>query len=393
MKKKALIVTSVGGFLSQYELGNVDNLQNLGYEVHYATNFGFPVYPFDKNELEKCGIVLHPIKIKKKPKDFRKNISVILELKRIIEREDIQLIHCHNPMGGVVARTAAMLSKTKPFVIYTAHGFHFYEGGPKKYWLIIYPIEKFFARKTDTLITINSEDYSISKKMHMHKSGSRYYIYGAGVDMNRFRPMPEIYDEMRDKLDVPKDAFHIVSAGELNDNKNNWVIIEALHQLNDPDIYYTICGDGVNAFSLANLIKSYGLENQVRMVGYRNDMENVLNSADCFAFPSIREGLGLAAVEALSCGIPLIISDNRGSREFAVNEYNALICNHDDPAGFAKAIARMKEEESLRKRLAGNSRESVERFNKDGIKKVMENIYRISDKKIMTKNKNKHKDQ
>jgi glycosyltransferase EpsD len=84
------------------------------------------------------------------------NFRAYKELKTIL-LHDYDIIHCHTPMGGCLARLAARKDRAK--VIYTAHGFHFYKGAPWLNWLIYYPIEKYLVKYTDCLITINQEDY------------------------------------------------------------------------------------------------------------------------------------------------------------------------------------------------------------------------------------------
>ena len=184
---KVLIITTTSGFLSQFELNNVKLLQERGYQVHYATNFGVPVYEVKDDTLRNMGVVLHHISIEKNPFKIKKNIWALRELTRIIEREQIDVIHCHNPNGGVLGRLAAAFSKRKPFVIYTAHGFHFFKGAPVKNWLFYYPVEKMLAKLSDIIITINHEDYNRAKRFRYKKHGSAELIPGVGVDLGTNR--------------------------------------------------------------------------------------------------------------------------------------------------------------------------------------------------------------
>lgn len=186
--KKALILTTTSGFLSQFELNNVRILQEKGYQVHYATNFGVPVYEVKDKTLVNMGVILHHISIEKSPSRIKKNIWAYKELKRIIDREEIDVVHCHNPVGGLLGRLAAHMSKRKPYVIYTAHGFHFFAGAPKKNWILYYPVEKYLARFTDIIITINHEDYDRASKFKYKKDGHAAIIPGVGVDTTRYTP-------------------------------------------------------------------------------------------------------------------------------------------------------------------------------------------------------------
>lgn len=373
--KKILYVATVGGFLPQFQRNDVKIMQEKGYEVHYAANFNVPIYSFDEEELEKQGIVLHHINIEKSIFKVFKNVKAIKEVKSVIDEEVIDIVHCNNPMGGVAGRVAGRFSKNRPYVIYTAHGFHFYKGAKVINWLCFYPVERFLARWTDAIICINKEDRKRAATFRLKKNGFVDQIHGVGVDMNRFSARKSLRDDVREELGVPKDAFHIVTAAELNDNKNQSTIINAISKCSNINIYYSICGKGPNHDRLLKLIEEKNLKDRVRLLGYRNDMERILQSADVFAFPSVREGLGIAAVEALSCGVPLLAADNRGTREYAVNYRNALVYKPYDVNGFALGIRHLVADTDYLERLADCSRESVSLFNINETDLKMREIY------------------
>ena len=163
--KRALIITTVSGFVPQFEMNNVKILQNLGYEVHYAANYYMPVYTDNNERLEGTGIIQHQIDFVRSPYNIGKNIKALNQLVSLMREIKFHLVHCHTPMGGVLGRIAAHKTNTKP-VIYTAHGFHFYKGAPVWNWLFFYPVERFLAKWTDCLITINKEDYARAKKFN-----------------------------------------------------------------------------------------------------------------------------------------------------------------------------------------------------------------------------------
>ena len=377
--KRILIVTTISGFLPQFEKNDVKLLKAMGCEIHYASNFKNPIYTFDKKELIEDGIILHQIDIEKSPVK-PKNFQAIKQVKNIIDENKIDIVHCHNPMGGVCARVAARFSARKPYVIYTAHGFHFYKGAPIKNWLLYYTAERFLARWTNQIITINREDYIRATTFCLRESGLVDQIHSVGVDENRFNTVGADKALLRAKLDIPEDAFVMVTAAELNDNKNQKVVIEALSQLKNEskvsldNIYYLICGKGPNRESLEQLVLERGLQNQVRFLGFRTDMPDILAISDVFIFPSHREGLGIAAVEALLCGVPLIVADNRGTREYAIDKVNSIVCNADSPKEFAAAIETLMVDENYRNRLASRCRQSAKIFTVREVEKTMEKV-------------------
>lgn len=398
--KKILIITTIGGFLPQFEINDVKILMEQGYEVHYASNFANPVYELDTELLEQMGIRLHPIDIQKSPLRLWRNMRALKEIISIMRREEIQVIHCHNPMGGVLGRLAAMAGGSlKPYVLYTAHGFHFYDGAPLLNWLLFFPAEFLLAGYTDSIITINRED---DVRAHRHFSGRQqaaettygrsapeggqsrstvrqknvYRIPGVGVETARFAPDPYMREKVRNVLQIKDDTLYILSVGELNRNKNHEVIIRAIASLNDPDIFYGICGKGYRQEYLEELARKKGIAHQVKFFGFRNDIPEMLQGADCFAFPSKREGLGIAAIEAMAAGLPMITSDCRGTREYMEDHVTGYVCRSGKVSEYARLIKDMKDNPGKREEMSHVCQRVAERFNLDRTDRIMRKIYK-----------------
>lgn len=375
--KKVLIITTNSGFLPQFEMNDVRILKEKGYQIFYASNFQNPIYEIDTDALEKQGLVLLHTDIEKSPVCFMKNAKALKQVIHIIDKEKIDLVHCHNPMGGVIGRLAARFCNRKPKVIYTAHGFHFYNGAPVRNWFLYHTVERFLAHYTDIIVTINREDYDRAKKFRLKKNGKVEQIHGVGVDLEKFKACPEKKEKVRKMLGIPQDAFHIVSVAELNANKNQRVIIEAMAQLKEKDIFYTICGKGNKKDYLQELICKYQLEDRVRLLGYRTDINEILQSADCFAFPSIREGLGIAAIEAIACDVPVIASDNRGTREYMIQGENGIVCRSGSVTDFQEAIYFLYQNPEERMQMSSQCRKIAERFSIQETDMVMRKVYKL----------------
>lgn len=374
--KKILIITTIGGFLPQFEMNDVKILMEQGYEVHYASNFANPVYELDTELLEKTGIKLHPLNIQKSPLQLRRNMRALKEIISILRREEISVIHCHNPIGGVLGRLAAVAGgPAKPYVIYTAHGFHFYDGAPLLNWLLFFPAEFLLAGYTDSIITINREDDVRARRHLAGRLKAVYRIPGVGVRTSRFAPDSDVRRQVRKALQIQEDTFYILSVGELNRNKNHEVIIRAIARLKDPRICYGICGKGYRREYLEKLVREKGMEHQVRFFGFRNDIPEMLQGADCFAFPSKREGLGIAALEAMAAGLPMITSDCRGTREYMEDNVTGYVCRSGRVSEYARLIREMKEHPERRREMSGVCQSVAERFNLDRTDRIMREIY------------------
>ena len=308
-----------------------------------------------------------------------------------MEQEQFQLVHCHTPMGGVMARLAAHATHTGP-VIYTAHGFHFFKGAKPVNWLCYYPMEKFLSRFTDQQICINHEDYQRAKK-HFH---AKYvdYLPGVGMDFSR---IPHLSEEeilqKKEELGIPTDKLLLLSSGELIPRKNHASILRALAQLKDmTQIHYLLCGHGKLEKELHRLADDLGISHMVTFAGYREDMLEILQTADIFLFPSYQEGLPMALLEAMASGLPVICSDIRGSQdlmgEILTQTDTAKICaggimikKADDVSAYSQAIRHLLDTDtpshlSARlQELGQNNRRLSEAFSSDSVIKKMNTIY------------------
>ena len=189
-EKKALQLASVASMIDQFNIPNIELLQSLGYSVDVAADFTTPGTITAeraenlKTRLNSMGVRVFDIAIPRSlnPKAIR---SAYKQVKALLKKESYKLLHCHSPIGGAIARRAAKGERKKGLrVIYTAHGFHFFDGAPLKNWLVFYPVEKWLSRYTDVLITINEEDYERATKRF--KAKQTVYVPGVGVDLNRF---------------------------------------------------------------------------------------------------------------------------------------------------------------------------------------------------------------
>ena len=245
------------------------------------------------------------------------NIRLYQELKKTIETGEYDLIHTHTPIVSILTRLAARKSNAR--VIYTAHGFHFFKGAPLFNWLVYYPAEKLCSRWTDTLITINNEDYDRAvKKFHAKRVE---YVPGVGVDIERFRKISADRIEKRKELGIPENAYLMLSAGELVGNKNHQLVIRAMAETGDPALHYAVAGIGNEKEKLEQLSESLGIKERVHFIGYRKDMAELYKTADLVIHPSLREGLPVVVMEAMASGALTIVSTARGNRDLLPKEY------------------------------------------------------------------------
>lgn len=304
------------------------------------------------------------------------NAKAYRKLKSIIYQYHFNIIHCHTPVGSVLTRLAAKKNREDGCkIIYTAHGFHFYKGAPLRNWLLYYPIERYLAHRTDTIITINHEDYKIAKKF---AAGRIEYIPGIGIDFNKFAINKEIQHSKRKEIGIGQFDFAILSVGELIPRKNHRIILEALKLLKTTSTYkhlhYYLCGQGDLSDELKQLSINYGINDHVHFMGYRQDIAEICNACDAFVFMSLQEGLPVALLEAMACGLPVICSNIRGNRDLVEDMKNGIVAK-SDPISVANAIQLLYSDDALRSKISENSRISIQQYSIENVIKRMKEIY------------------
>lgn len=271
------------------------------------------------------------------------------------------MIWTNEPVMGVMTRVAAKTVRKKGAkVVYMVHGFHFYKGAPLTNWLLYYPVEKYCSRLCDMIITINEEDYQRAKGFHAKRTEK---IDGIGLDTVKFATCSVDRAEKRRELGVPKDAFFVVSVGELKKHKNHEIMIRALAKTANPHIFYGICGKGELLNRLIRLSNDLDVSKQICFLGYRNDIPEILNTADLFAFPSMRDGLGLAALEAMACGLPLLTSNIRGVSDYVVDGVTGFSCATNDVSGFAERMDQYAADDVLCRKIGANNMKAVLKYD------------------------------
>ena len=369
---KVLLTATVQSHICQFHKPLVEVLHSHGYEVHVAAR---------NNLAEKNGLKLdfvdkiYDIPFARSPKS-KDNLRAYEELKKIIEKEHYEIIHCNTPMGGVVTRLAARNSRKRGTkVYYTAHGFHFYKGAPKKNWLVFYPIEKFFSRITDKLITITQEDYELARHK-FHCKVER--IHGVGVDGQRYSPV-SIEKKMRLKKEfgfLEKEKI-VLCVGELLPNKNQKMAILAMKDIVSryPNAKLLLAGNGSEKEMLEELIINQHLENNISMLGYVTNLQEYQKIADICVTCSKREGLPLNVVEAMLAETPVIATKNRGHRALIHDGKNGFLVDIDDNNTLSKRISALLTDFKLYEKIQVNARDYVQAYTFNNVKKELMKVY------------------
>lgn len=295
-----------------------------------------------------------------------KNLCVYLK-----KNPDIEIVHCNTPIGGLIGRLAGKKFKKK--VIYTAHGFHFYEGAPIIQKLIFKNIERFLAKRTDVLITINDEDYNSALEFKLKKGGKLFKISGVGINLNKYHSV-QVVNNLRENIGLSTNDFICISIGYLNKNKNFDTVIKAIADCDQNNIHYLICGEGELLESFKQLAIRLKIEHQIHFLGYRKDVIELLSISDCAIISSYREGLPRVTMEAMASGLPCIVSSIRGNRDLIEEGKGGFLINPNDTKGFANKIKILYNNRFLCKEMGEFNKEKIKEFDIEIVKSQMFDI-------------------
>ncbi len=374
--KNVLMTATVPSMIGQFNMSNIEILQDLGYQVHIACNFkDTSVWTKERikqfvGEMKGKNVICHQIDFSRSPLGIVNDIKSFRQMNGLFKKNNFSFVHCHTPVAGVITRIVTHKHRIK--TIYTAHGFHFYDGAPKKNWIVFYPIEKFFSRWTDVLITITKEDYNRAKnKFNAHKT---VYVPGVGVDVDKFANVNTDCSFIRDSFGLKPNDIMLLSVGELNANKNHSVVIKALGKLNDNRIHYCIAGTGGLKDELVKLSNENNVSKNVHLLGYRTDVPELLKASDIFILPSIREGLNVSLMEAMASGLPCICGNIRGNTDLIEDGKGGFLVFPRNVNEYSEKIKAIINKDT-RSRMSDINRKIITEFDTSVVLSIMKDIY------------------
>lgn len=368
---KILFVTTISptiGFL----IPQIKFLIEQGHRVDVAFNVVKEVRP----ELIEFKCKINDIKFQRSP-FAKENFNAYKKMRKLVLDEGYELIHTHTPIASFITRMACRnIPNLK--MIYTAHGFHFFKKSPLKSWLIYYPMEKLASRWTDGLITMNEEDFLAAKKMNIRQRDSVFKVNGVGVDLHNFPPQTaKEKSSLRKEYMYRSDDFILFYAAELNFNKHQDLLIDAIKILKEkiPNIKLLLAGNGKFEERYEQRIRNLGLEENVKLLGLRRDISNLLKISDIAVASSRREGLPVNIMEAMASGLPIVATNTRGHVDLINDGENGFTVDIDDPKSFADAIEEIYRSEIIRERFKVNNLKVVKRYAIENVINEMKDIY------------------
>lgn len=370
MKKKVLITANLESFYKKFLIPQMEKFHEMGYEIYIATKLEGLDLPFVDYKYDV------PFA---RGFNLSDNINSYKEMKKILKNEHFDIISCHTPFGGAITRLAYKNLHIKDtLMVYMAHGFHFYKGAPLFNWLIYYNAEKYLAKCTDRLITINLDDYEIAKEKFKCQVK---LVNGVGLDTSKFdfKMSEKEKVELRDSLGIKKDDFVMIYAAELLPRKRQeWLINTLADILKEHSNFHLILPgkDSMNG-KLEKIVNNLNLINQIHLLGFRKDIPKLLNIADIAVSSSKQEGLPVNIMEAMYVGLPIIATECRGNRDLIANGVNGYIIPLNNQKIFCDKVLlcynmNNKEKEKINK----ENNKLIQKFLLENVINEIMNIYK-----------------
>ncbi len=355
--KKILYITTVSRTINAFLVPHIQMLRKQGHVVDCACCIDKPI----DECLIQDGVRIFDVPFSRNPL-HPGNAKAFKKLIEIQKENNYDIVHVHTPVASVYGRLLK-IKFPKLKTIYTVHGFHFHKGAPIINWLIYYPIEKVMSKFTDSMITMNSEDYERAKSFKIKKT---YKLNGVGVDLNKYSLDNFDRGKIREKLNLKDDDFVILMIAEVNKNKNHRQMIDAIEILKNKGIenIKVICaGDGVIFDEVSTYIKERNLQDNIKMLGFRSDINELIVACDMGILMSHREGLPRNIMELMACEKTVIGTNIRGIRDLIKDGINGYLVEVGNSEDTANKIEKVYRDNTLLNDLSNNAYKMIQDYS------------------------------
>ncbi len=368
--KSVLLLAPLSSVHERFNTANILALKELGCEIHLAANFSVDDHAKAYRErMQQQGFITNHIPFVRS--SLFGNLLCIPQLRRLLREGQYDIAHCHTETGGLLTRLC-MPSHSKTKYVYTPHGLSFYKGSSLKSQCLYRPLERWICSKMSAVLAMNQEEWEVLRGWN---ANTARFIHGVGVSLGDIQNVQIDKEKKRKELGVPPHDWLILSAGELNANKNHKVVLQALSRIPDPKPYYLICGEGDQREALTVQIQTLGLADHVLLLGYRYDLPELLAIADVFVFPSYHEGLSVALMQAMAAGLPVVCSPIRGNVDLIVQEQGGDLQSPDDADALCASIATLLRDAPLRKAMGAFNQQKIKAYSIEHVQREIKSIY------------------
>jgi sugar transferase (PEP-CTERM/EpsH1 system associated) len=285
----------------------------------------------------------------------------ILRLALRLRQLKPHVLHTHNPQAHLHGSLAGGLAKV-PFVVHTKHGREYADRH------LIAAMSRLGSRWTSAFVAVSEDAAAVARTLDGVPARKLRVIHN-GIDVDRFA--------LRGSRPAGA-AVRAVTVGRLDPVKDQLTMLRAVRAVVDtnPAFRLAIVGDGPSRPELEAERLALGLADHVRFLGYRDCVGPFLAAADFFVLSSVSEGVSLALLEAMACGLPAVATDVGGNREVVVPGETGYLVPAGSPAALADAMHALHADAAALDRMGRAARRRVEgAFNLNRVVAQYEGMY------------------
>jgi len=321
------------------------------------------------------------VEFSRNPLDLKNLFLAPQIIREVVAKEQYDIVHVHTPIAAFVTRYTLndLRKQNKTKVIYTAHGFHFYSGGSTVKNALFLNLEKLAGPWTDYLVVINHDDEQAAERFGVIPPERICYMPGIGVEpnyYNRNKISEADILQLRQELGLTPNNTIFLAIAEFTLNKRHRDMVSALAHLGRPEIHLVIAGYGPKPLMDATkeLAIELGVEKQVHLLGYRQDIPTLICASVATLLVSEREGLPRCIMESFCLDTPVIGTDIRGIRDLLAED-RGLLVQVGDIEAIAAAMTWILDHPQESKMMGNRGREHMSVYDLQNILKLHENLY------------------
>ena len=308
------------------------------------------------------------------------DIKSFVSIFRILRKLKPDIVHTHTSKAGILGRLAAWMAGV-PIIIHTPHGHVFYGHFGRSLSRIFLQMERLLGRITHHQIALTPEECNDYLRLRVSKPSNTTVIH-SGIDLHRFIEKAKQRTRKREELGIPPHALVIGYVGWLIPIKGVTYLISAMAKVAEkyPESLLVLVGKGDDKgeeeFKLKEQVEKTGLEDKVRFLGWRSDVDEVMGCFDIFVLPSLNEGMGRVLVEAMAAGLPIVASRVGGIPDLVKDGKNGLLVPPADAPALSKAISGLLADKKNRNRMGKAGKKMCLDYSAEAMVEQIDDLYR-----------------
>lgn len=303
------------------------------------------------------------------------NLQAILELYAHIHQGKYDIVHTHSSVAGVIGRLAAVTAGV-PVIIHHVHGWGLQEDMSKKMRMLYLALERFCAKFTSRIIAVSRPNIEKGLTYRVCEEEKFALIY-YGIDLEKFRQQID-RRKVCLELGLDPECKIVGMIGRLDKQKNplDFIRAAAIVAKNFPKVQFLIAGDGSLRAECERLIDEVNLRGKFFILGYRNDIDQIMPLLTMTVLSSLWEGLPIVFEESMSAGKPIVANDVDGARDVIINGKSGYLVKPHEPREMADRILELLNNDELCYEMGIIAKQYSERFSSERMIEEIESLYR-----------------